>query len=63
MSVPLLRNYLNTNNEIESLTGSAFFVGILLGSLISGPISDNLGRKKPYVISSLFLSILRLWYS
>lgn len=40
-----------------SLAGSLFFVGVLVGNVVLGPLSDKVGRK-PIFLMSLFLELL-----
>ncbi|KAI5102665.1 solute carrier family 22 member 15, partial [Silurus meridionalis] len=40
-----------------SLAGSLFFVGVLVGNVLFGPMSDKIGRK-PIFLISLFLELL-----
>ncbi|KAM9809476.1 solute carrier family 22 member 15 isoform 5-T6 [Syngnathus typhle] len=40
-----------------SLAGSLFFVGLLLGSFVLGPLSDTVGRR-PVYLTALFLEVL-----
>ncbi|XP_077350601.1 solute carrier family 22 member 15 isoform X1 [Festucalex cinctus] len=40
-----------------SLAGSLFFLGLLLGSFVFGPLSDTVGRR-PVYLAALFLEVL-----
>jgi DHA1 family bicyclomycin/chloramphenicol resistance-like MFS transporter len=47
---PAIANDLHTSVDMVSYTLASFFVGICIGQLISGPLLDRFGRKKPLII-------------
>jgi len=47
---PHIRNDLGVTPAQVELTLSSFFIGLALGPLIYGPISDRFGRKKPLLV-------------
>jgi Permeases of the major facilitator superfamily len=49
-----------TNSEI-GLMGSTNFIGFLIGSIISGRISDKLGRRKPLLYVFFLLYFFAMW--
>ncbi len=49
-----------TNAEI-GLMGSLNFIGVLIGSIISGRISDKLGRRVPLLYVFLMLYVFAMW--
>lgn len=59
-SLPILTEELHTTTSLAQLSLTAFLLGIALGQLLVGPISDRRGRRTPliialtiYVVSSL----------
>jgi DHA1 family bicyclomycin/chloramphenicol resistance-like MFS transporter len=46
-ALPHLQNDFQTDAAAVQLTLAAFFVGIALGQLVYGPISDRFGRRRP----------------
>lgn len=50
--LPSLREDLGTSPALAQLTISGFMVGMAVGNLLFGPISDATGRKRPVVIGS-----------
>jgi len=46
---PAIANDLNTSVDMVAYTLASFFVGICFGQLISGPLLDRYGRKKPLI--------------
>jgi DHA1 family bicyclomycin/chloramphenicol resistance-like MFS transporter len=62
-SFPTLMDEYNTSVSIVQLSLTFFLLGACLGQLITGPLSDVYGRRKPlllgmilYVITSIFIS-------
>lgn len=58
--LPELKNDFNTTNANAQLTLSLFMIGLGLGNLFVGPISDSIGRKKPLVISMIIFALASL---
>ncbi|SER79046.1 MFS transporter, DHA1 family, bicyclomycin/chloramphenicol resistance protein [Propionibacterium cyclohexanicum] len=52
-SMVQLAQDLHTSASAAQLTLSAFMIGMGLGQLIIGPISDSIGRRRPLVIGSV----------
>ena len=50
-ALPLMSNYFSASTSTIQLTLTGSMVGLALGQLLIGPISDKLGRKKPLLIS------------
>ena len=50
---PLMTSDLGTSATWIQLTLTAFLVGIALGQLVFGPLSDRFGRVRPLVVGSL----------
>jgi DHA1 family bicyclomycin/chloramphenicol resistance-like MFS transporter len=46
-SLPTMTGDLHSSDPILQLTLSAFVIGLALGQLVLGPLSDALGRRKP----------------
>ena len=57
---PLVAADLHASATQVQLTLSTFFVGMALGQLIGGPISDQRGRRKPLIASLVVLTIASL---
>jgi len=57
---PTIVKSLDTTNQLVQLTIATYLVGIIIGCIAWGPISDILGRKKPLVISLSIYAILSL---
>lgn len=58
--LPELKNDFNTTTANAQLTLSLFMIGLGLGNLIVGPISDSIGRKKLLVISMIIFALASL---
>ena len=52
-ALPAVAENLNTTSTNASLTLSGFMVGMALGQLIVGPLSDKTGRRKPLLIGAV----------
>ena len=51
-SLPTIAEELHTTEAAASMTLSAFMIGMALGQLIIGPLSDKTGRRTPLLIGS-----------
>ncbi|MEX3105951.1 MULTISPECIES: multidrug effflux MFS transporter [unclassified Streptomyces] len=49
-SLPQVSTDLHASQSVTQLTLTAFMIGIALGQLIIGPLSDTLGRRRPLLI-------------
>ena len=56
-ALPVMAQMYGTNTEMMSNSLPAYFIGLALGQLLYGPISDRFGRKKP-LLFGLGLHIL-----
>lgn len=56
---PLVGSDLNASATGVQLTLTTFFVGMALGQLIGGPVSDQRGRRAPLIVSIIVLVIAR----
>lgn len=45
--LPDIQNDFHTTTSNAQLTLSLFMIGLALGNLFAGPISDSIGRRKP----------------
>ena len=61
LSAILQKEWNISNSQISSL-GSSVFIGVFVGSVMSGLLADHIGRKKIYM-SSLILSIITCFLS
>ena len=50
-SLPQLASFFETNASMTQLTLTTAMIGLALGQLLLGSLSDKLGRKKPLIIS------------
>lgn len=60
-SFPDMKLFFNTTGDIVQRILSINFIGICLGSLLFGPLSDSFGRRK-ILISGLLLFALASWF-
>ncbi|MEX2948482.1 multidrug effflux MFS transporter [Staphylococcus warneri] len=58
--LPEIKNDFHTTTSNAQLTLSLFMIGLALGNLFAGPISDATGRKKPLWISMFIYTIASL---
>ncbi|SUM34633.1 major facilitator superfamily permease [Staphylococcus gallinarum] len=60
--LPQIQSDFNTTTSNAQLTLSFFMIGLALGNLFVGPISDAIGRKLPLMIAMLLFYISQYWY-
>ena len=58
--LPELKNDFNTTTANAQLTLSFFMIGLGIGNLFVGPISDSMGRKKPLIIVMIVFTLASL---
>ncbi len=49
-SLPSLARDLHTTTAASALTLTACLIGLAVGQLLSGPLSDQLGRRRPVIV-------------
>lgn len=59
-ALPKLAEDLNTTASVAQLTLTACLLGLALGQLVAGPLSDVLGRRKPLIFSLIMYAISSL---
>lgn len=55
--LPQIQSDFSTTTSNTQLTLSLFMIGLALGNLFVGPISDGIGRKKPLAIAMLLFTL------
>lgn len=58
--LPLLARDLGTSDTLAQLTMSVCMIGLGVGQLIAGPLSDRLGRRRPLIVGVLGFAALSL---
>ena len=56
-ALPTMSTYFNVSTTLVQLTLTGGMVGLAIGQIIIGPLSDKFGRKNPLIIS-LFIYLL-----
>ena len=59
-SLPALQAHFGSDTESTQLTLSLYFIGLAIGQLIYGPVSDRFGRKKPLLFGLALYSLVSL---
>lgn len=59
-SLPALQAHFGADTASTQLTLSLYFVGLAIGQLIYGPVSDRFGRKAPLLFGLMLYSIVSL---
>ncbi len=60
-SLPDVAAHLKISTSLSQLTLTASLIGLGLGQLIFGPISDRVGRKKPLLVSLVLFILSSVW--
>ncbi|PTE42268.1 Bcr/CflA family drug resistance efflux transporter [Staphylococcus equorum] len=55
--LPQIQSDFNTTTSNSQLTLSLFMIGLALGNLFVGPISDSIGRKTPLIIAMALFTL------
>lgn len=50
-ALPEVKNHFGTTTALTQLTLTLFMVGLAVGNIVAGTVSDSTGRKKPLIIS------------
>ncbi len=56
-AIPMIADDLNTNTSLVAITVSIYILGLAIGQLIGGPLSDRFGRK-PIIVFGLLIFAL-----
>lgn len=57
-ALPQVRDALSTSDTVAQLTVTAFLVGLAVGQLVLGPVSDAVGRRRLLVAGAVAFTIL-----
>lgn len=59
-ALPQMRTQFATNASLMQLSITSCLIGLALGQLIAGPLSDQYGRKRPLIIGFLLFGLVSL---
>lgn len=59
-SLPAVQRSLSTSSTTAQLTMTLFIAGMAVGQLVSGPVSDGVGRRRMVLASSVAFTLLSL---
>jgi len=59
-ALPQMKTQFMTNASLMQLSITSCLIGLALGQLIAGPLSDQYGRKKPLIIGFLLFALVSL---
>ena len=59
-ALPTIAGEFGTTTAAVQQTLSAFFIGLALGQLIYGPLSDRMGRRGPLIFGCVMYTIVSL---
>ncbi len=59
-ALPSLTEDLNSTSSAAQLTLSALLVGLALGQLVAGPVSDRIGRRPPVLVGLIGFAVVSL---
>lgn len=57
-ALPQVRDALSTSDTVAQLTVTAFLVGLAVGQLVLGPVSDAVGRRRLLVAGAVAFTVL-----
>jgi DHA1 family bicyclomycin/chloramphenicol resistance-like MFS transporter len=56
-SLPSMTSDLHSTDSTIQLTLSAFIIGLAIGQIVIGPLSDSLGRRKPLLVGLVLYAV------
>lgn len=56
-TIPFIKPYYNLSDAQLGWTGSSLYIGCIIGTLITGVITDRFGRKLPLIISAAIFTV------
>lgn len=56
-TLPAMSEYFNTTSSLVQLGLTASMVGLAVGQLFFGPISDKYGRRRPLIVSMILFAV------
>ncbi len=59
-ALPAMQKSLHTSSALVQLTVTAFIIGLAVGQLLAGPLSDSAGRRRYLVAGTLAFTVLSL---
>ncbi|MGX9134790.1 multidrug effflux MFS transporter [Rummeliibacillus sp. JY-2-4R] len=59
-ALPMVSNDLHTTTAVTQFSMTACFIGLSIGQLFFGPLSDLMGRKRPLITALILFSIASL---
>ena len=61
-ALPSIADELSVSSSVAQLTLTGTLAGLALGQLVVGPLSDSLGRRRPYfLVGAILASIALFW--
>src|SRR5687767_7829416 len=56
--VPIFKlRYADSGIDLETAIGTSVYVGYFIGAIFTGQIADKYGRRRPLIVSTLFMAI------
>jgi len=56
-TIPFIKSYYQLSEAQLGWTGSALYVGCIIGTLLTGPLSERFGRKLPLIVSAAIFMV------